>query len=64
MKFKKTLLVIVLLLTAGGAGFAYWRMGNGPKEVPYLTVPVSKGNVRQVVSSTWNIAGGDDGSRR
>jgi HlyD family secretion protein len=55
MKFKKTLLVIVLVLTAGGAGFAYWRMGNGPKEVPYLTVPVSKGNVRQVVSSTGTL---------
>ena len=55
MKFKKTLMVIVLLLAAGGAGFAYWRMGNGSKEVPYLTVPVSKGNVRQVVSSTGTL---------
>jgi HlyD family secretion protein len=55
MKFKKTLLVIVLVLAAGGAGYAYWRMGNGPKEAPYLTVPVSKGNVRQVVSSTGTL---------
>jgi HlyD family secretion protein len=55
MKFKKTLLVIVLLLAAGGAGFAYWRMGNGPKEAPYLTVAVSKANIRQVVSSTGTL---------
>jgi len=55
MKFKKILIVIVTLLAAGGAGFAYWRMGNGPKEPPYLTVPVSKANVRQVVSSTGTL---------
>ena len=55
MKFKKILIVIVTLLAAGGAGFAYWRMGNGPKESPYLTVPVSKANVRQVVSSTGTL---------
>jgi HlyD family secretion protein len=55
MKLKKTIITIVLLLAAGGAGFAYWRMGNNPKEPPYLTVPVSKGNVRQVVSSTGTL---------
>jgi len=55
MKLKKTLLVIVLLLAAGGAGYAYWRMGNGPKEAPYLTVPASKANIRQVVSSTGTL---------
>jgi HlyD family secretion protein len=55
MKFKKILVVIVTLLAAGGAGFAYWRLGNGPKEPPYLTVPVSKANVRQVVSSTGTL---------
>jgi len=55
MNFKKILIVIVTLLAAGGAGFAYWRMGNGPKEPPYLTVLVSKANVRQVVSSTGTL---------
>ena len=43
MKFKKSIITVVLLLAAGGAGYAYWRMGNGPKEPPYLTAPVSKG---------------------
>ncbi len=28
MKFKKTIITVVLLLAAGGAGFAYWRMGE------------------------------------
>jgi len=55
MKFKKTLITLALLLAAGGAGFAYWSLGNVPKEPPYLTVPVSKANVRQVVSSTGTL---------
>ena len=55
MKFKKALITLVLLLAAGGAGFAYWRMGNSTKEPPYLTVPASKANVRQVVASTGTL---------
>ena len=55
MKFKKTIITVVLLLAAGGAGYAYWRIGNGPKEPPYLTTPVAKANIRQVVSSTGTL---------
>lgn len=55
MKFKKTIITAVLLLAAGGAGYAYWRMGNGTKEPPYLTTPVAKANIRQVVSSTGTL---------
>jgi HlyD family secretion protein len=55
MKFKKTMVTAVLLLAAAGAGYAYWRMGNGPKEPPYLTTPVAKANIRQVVSSTGTL---------
>lgn len=55
MKLKKFLFTVVALLLVGGAGLAYWRMGNSSKESPYLTVPVSRGNVRQVVSSTGTL---------
>jgi HlyD family secretion protein len=55
MKLKKLVLVVMPLLLIGGAGFAYWRMGNSTMESPYLTVPVSKANVRQVVSSTGTL---------
>jgi HlyD family secretion protein len=55
MKVKKLLFTVVALLLVGGAGFAYWRMGNSTQESPYLTVPVSKGNIRQVVSSTGTL---------
>ncbi len=55
MKTKKMLISIVLLLAAGGASYAYWRMGSVPEEPPYLTAPVSKANIRQVVSSTGTL---------
>src|ERR1044072_8911771 len=55
MKFKKLLFVGAALLLAGGAGYGYWRMGKQVKESPYLTQPVSRGTVRQVVSSTGTL---------
>jgi HlyD family secretion protein len=55
MKLKRPLLIAGMLLSVAGAGFTYWRIGSTPKEPPFLTVPVSKGNVRQVVSSTGTL---------
>jgi HlyD family secretion protein len=39
----------------GGAGFAYWRVTGSAKEPSYTTVAVSRGNIRQVVSSTGTL---------
>jgi len=55
MKLKKLLFTVLALFLVGGAGFAYWRLGNSTKELPYLTVLVSRGNIRQVVSSTGTL---------
>jgi HlyD family secretion protein len=55
MKFKKPIFTIAALLLVGAAGFAYWRLGGAAKEPGYLTTPASKGNVRQVVSSTGTL---------
>ena len=55
MKVKKIVFTGAALLLIGGAGFAYWRNIGAPTESPYLTVPVSRGNVRQVVSSTGTL---------
>ncbi|HEY7221943.1 MAG TPA: efflux RND transporter periplasmic adaptor subunit [Candidatus Binatia bacterium] len=55
MKIKKFIFTTSALLLVGGAGFAYWRMGNSTTESPYLTVAARKANVRQVVSSTGTL---------
>jgi HlyD family secretion protein len=55
MKLKKLSLLVTPLLLAGGAGFAYWRLGDTTKEVPFVTVPVQRGNITQVVSSTGTL---------
>jgi HlyD family secretion protein len=55
MKLNKFALVATPLLLIGGVGFAYWRMNNSVSESPYLTVPATKANVRQVVSSTGTL---------
>jgi len=55
MKFKKAIFTIAALLLIAGAGYAYWRLGGANKEPGYLTTPASKGNVRQVVSSTGTL---------
>src|SRR5688500_11664385 len=58
MKRKKILLTTAALLLAGGAGFAYWRMGGDSAEAPFVTTPVQRGNITQVVSSTGTLQAG------
>ena len=55
MKRKRTVIAAAALLLAGGAGLAYWRMGTNTAEVPFVTVPVQRGNITQVVSSTGTL---------
>jgi HlyD family secretion protein len=55
MRFRKVIVTLILLLAAGGAGYGYWRFNNEPKEPPYLTAPVAKANIRQVVASTGTL---------
>lgn len=54
--FRRRIIVIVIIgLLLGGAGYGYWRFGNSDSGLPYLTVPVARGNVSQVVSSTGTL---------
>lgn len=55
MNLKKILFTVAPLLLAGGAGFAYWRLGESTKEAPFVTVPVQRGNITQVVASTGTL---------
>ena len=55
MKGKRIFALIVAILVLAGTGYGFWRWGNSPKESPYVTVPVQRGNVTQVVSSTGTL---------
>jgi len=55
MKGKRILALIVAMLVVAGTGYGFWRWGSGPKESPYVTMPVQRGNISQVVSSTGTL---------
>jgi HlyD family secretion protein len=55
---KRIWIAPVLLLAAGGSGYGYWRWNNAPKEPPYVTIPVQRGSITQVVSSTGTLQAG------
>jgi HlyD family secretion protein len=55
MKGKRIFALIVAILVLAGTGYGFWRWGNSPKESPYVTMPVQRGNVTQVVSSTGTL---------
>jgi HlyD family secretion protein len=56
MTRKRILLTFVALLMLAGAGYGFWRFGNGAKESPYIAVAVQKGNVTQVVTATGSLS--------
>jgi HlyD family secretion protein len=55
MKGKRIFALIVAILVLAGTGYGFWRWGNSPKESPYVTTLVQRGNVTQVVSSTGTL---------
>ena len=54
MKRKKILLSTAALVLLG-AGGAYWRISGDPVEAPFVTTPVQRGNITQLVSSTGTL---------
>jgi len=55
MRYRKPIIAVILLLAVGGAAYTYWRVGSETKEPTYLTAPVAKANIRQVVTSTGTL---------
>ena len=55
MRVRRTIALSGALLLAGLLALGYWRLGDGAKESPYITAPVQRGNVTQVVSATGTL---------
>ena len=55
MKGKRIFALIFAILVLAGTGYGFWRWGSSPKESPYVTMPVQRGNLTQVVSSTGTL---------
>jgi HlyD family secretion protein len=56
MKRQRIFIIVVLLLVVAGTGYGYWRWGGGVKQLPYLSVPVQKGDVTQLVTATGSLS--------
>jgi HlyD family secretion protein len=55
MNHKRILLFLIAILVLAGSGYGFWRWGRSPKESPYVTTPVQRGNITQAVSSTGTL---------
>jgi HlyD family secretion protein len=55
MKGKRIFVLLIAILVLAGTGYGFWRWRSSPKESPYVTMPVQRGNVSQVVSSTGTL---------
>jgi len=55
MRGKKIFLLMAAILVLAGTGYGFWQWSSAPKASPYVTMPVQRGNVTQVVSSTGTL---------
>src|SRR4029453_5444284 len=55
MKGKRIFALVAAILVLAGTGYGFWRWGSRPKESAYVTMPVHRGHVTQVVSSTGTL---------
>ena len=55
MKRKRSLVILAALLVVTLAAVGFWRLGDGAKDSPYVTAPVQKGAITQVVSATGTL---------
>lgn len=48
-------LIIMFFLLTGLLGVGFWNLRNGVQESLYVTAPVRKGDIAQVVSATGTL---------
>ncbi len=56
MKLKRVPLIAIVLILVTLLGVGFWRLGDGAKESPYLTAPVQRGDITQVVTATGSLS--------
>lgn len=56
MKRKRVLVISVTLVLISFAAVGFWGLGDGGKETPYMTAPVQKGDITQVVTATGSLS--------
>ncbi len=55
MKLKRNILLVGSLAAAAVLGAAYWGIRDSAKENPYVTAPVQRGDITQVVTATGSL---------
>jgi HlyD family secretion protein len=55
VKLKRNFLFVGVLAVVVVLGLAYWGLRDGAKENPYVTAPVQKGDITQVVTATGSL---------
>jgi len=55
LKLKPKLLIAGILTVIAVLVAGYWGMRDGAKETPYLTAPVQRGDITQVVTATGSL---------
>lgn len=56
MNRKRILLILLTILVLAGTGYGFRLWSQGAKESPYISTPVQKGNVTQVVTATGSLS--------
>ena len=55
-KRKRIISLVISVLIVALAGVGFWRWRNLPKEIPYITAAVQRGDLTQVVTATGSLS--------
>ncbi len=55
MKLKRNLLLIAVVAIAVSLSLAFWGVRDSARENPYITAPVARGDITQVVTATGSL---------
>src|SRR5712692_10162424 len=56
MKLKRNFWALGILVLIGVLWLGFWRLRGNTKELPYLTAPVQKGEITQLITATGSLS--------